>query len=207
MKKLVMALAIMAIAAIAQEQAFRFPGWKCKDAALIEQQLALAPYEGMKVVLTYMLDFATNGAPATFAEMRTRIDTAIDTVNPDFPADRRPHQIKQCALCTGQFYPELVAYCQANPCAYNFHVGLKDKTEWGWEVVGDCLLKYHYSPSNALRAINYLNTQAIALGKPNPEVFKLLSDLNKKYTGLLIKDKEKWGDVVAHVRTLMEVYK
>ena len=53
MKKLILTLAIMAMAAIAQEQTYKFPGWDCKDMAVIQQQTALAPDDYSKISWPY----------------------------------------------------------------------------------------------------------------------------------------------------------
>ena len=209
MKKLVIALAIMAIAAITAiaQEAFKFPGWNCRDVAVLQHQLALAPGDWEKINMTYMIDFASNGEPATFANACTRIDAAIDAISPRTAEDTRLSIRKQFAYCTGQFKAELIAYCQANPNEYDFHVAMTDQTDWGYQTVADCLLKYQYSAGYVIRAINYLNRQAIALDKDDAEVLDLLKKLNRVFSARLIEDKEAWGGVVAQIRTMMETYK
>ena len=84
---------------------------------------------------------------------------------------------------------------------------MMDKTEWGYQTVADCLLKYGYVANDVIRAVDYLNRQAIALNKPDAEVLDLLKKLNRVFSARLIEDKEAWGGVVAQIRTMMETYK
>jgi len=207
MKKLILTLAIMAMAAIAQEQTYKFPGWDCKDVTLLRQQLELAPIDYYKIILTYHIDFASNGQPATFVDACTRIDAAINVIKPEMPEGQKIESRKTYAYCTGQFLPELIAYCKDNPSSYDFYVAMMDKTEWGYQTVADCLLKYSYSAEYVIQVVDYLNRQAIALGKDDAEVLDLLKKLNRVFSANLIKDKEVWGGVVAQIRTMMETYK
>ena len=207
MKKLVIALAIMAITAIAQEQTFKFPGWDCKDVALLQQQLELAPDDYRKIILTSLIDFASNGQPATFADAYTRIDAAINAINPEIPEGQKLSLRKNYAHYTGQFLPELIAYCKDNPSSDDLYIALADNTEWGYQTATNCLLKYGYGARYVIRAIDYLNRQAIALGKDDAEVLDLLKNLNRVFSARLIEDKEVWGGVVAQIRTMMETYK
>jgi len=215
MKKLVLAMAVLGMIAMfgckearGEEPAaeFRFPGWRCTDAEVLQAQLALAPDDGMKIVLTYMIDFAQNGVPATFADACARIDTAITAVNPDYYADGRTSLKKQYAYCTGNFTSEAIAYCKANPGTNDFYLAIKEKTEWSYVTVSESLLKYKYSPAVALQAVDYLNRQAIALDKDDAEVLGLLKKLNRVFSALLTTDQAAWEKVVAQVRTLMETY-
>ena len=208
MKKLVIALAIVAMAAIAQEQTFKFPGWGCKDVTLLQEQLALAPDDCMKMTITYHLDFASNGQPATFVDACTRIEAAINAVKPGTAEDTRLSIMKQFASCTGQFKADLIAYCKDNPSSYDLHIALADNTDWGYQTATNCLLKYSYPANHVIRAVDYLNRQAIALGKDDAEVLDLLKKLNRVFSGKLTGvEDDPWGTVVAKIRTLMETYK
>lgn len=209
MKKLILTLAIMAMAAItaiAQEQKFVMPA---KDASLavLQQQLALAPGDYYKIYISYRIDFLQNGEPTTFSDACARIDTAINAVNPSYYDDGKLNLKKQYGFFDGKFMPERLAYCQANPSSYDFHIAVRQNTEWGFQTVSDCLLKYPYPASYVLNGVEYLNKQAIALGKTDDEVLDLLKKLNRVYSAKLIQDKEAWGGVVAQIRTLMEAYK
>lgn len=209
MKKLVftMVAAVFAACAFAAEgRQFAWPGWKCRDVAVLEEQLALAEAAGYKICLTYMLDFALNGEPATFADACARIESVINERAPAMPANDRITTKKQYALNNGVFWPETVEFCKLHPSSYDFHVGLRDTTEWGWGVVGNCLLTYRYSPAQSLQAVEYLNQQAIALGTDDSEVLELLKKLNRVFSALLVMDQAAWEKVVAQVRTLMETW-
>ena len=187
---------------------FKFPGWKCSDAEVLQAQLALAPDDGMKIMLTYMIDFAQNGVPATFADACSRIDAAINVIKPEMPEGQKIELRKTYAYCTGQFLPELIAYCKDNPSSYDFYIARKDKTEWGYQTVADYLLKYSYPAESVIRAVDYLNRQAIALGKDDAEVLGLLKKLNRVFSALLDPlQPSDWDKVVSKVRTLMDTYK
>ena len=214
MKKLVIALAIMAMAAIAQEQTFKFPGWNCKDVTLLQEQLALAPDNYFKIVLTYHLDFAQNGAPVTFTEACTRIEAAIDAVKPDYSAGGRLSLKKQYALCTNQWMIEVWRYCKANPCSYDqWFLYYRTPAQLGetpdsyYEAVYQTLVVGINNPVQAGRAIKAYCTQLPKSSLPRPERFAKLQMLNDIYTGKLIEDKAAWGDVIAQIRTVMELYK
>ncbi len=216
MKKMMWVMAVIAMLAMlgckearGEEPAaaeFKWPGWGCTDVDVLQEQLALAPDNSFKIVLTYHLDFAQNGVPVTFADACARIETAINAVNAETSADQKSTLKKQYATCTGKFTPELIAYCKANPSSYDIHVAIYDKTEWGYVTVSESLMRYTVSPNYALRAVEYLNRQAIALDKSDAEVLGLLKKLNRTFSALLTKDQAAWEKVVAQVRTLMETY-
>ena len=204
MKKLVIALAIIAAVAVHAAE-FQWPGWNCKDVALLQEQLALAPDE-WKMTISIVLAVAQH-QPADFVAACTVIDNAITAIKPEATDAEKLWRKKQYAYFTGQFKADLIAYCQANPSEYDLHVAMQDKTEWGYQTVADCLLKYQYRPKYVIDAVIYLNKQAIALGKDDAEVLDLLKKLNRVFSANLIKDKEVWGGVVAQIRTMMETYK
>ena len=207
MKKLILTLAIMAMAAIAQEQTYKFPGWDCKDMAVIQQQTALAPDAYSKLSMAILTDFAQNGTPETIEAAYTRVDAVISAINPDYPDASKINYTKQLAKSFKMDAAAIKQYCINSPSSYDLHIALADNTDWGYQTVADCLLKYSYSANYVIRAINYLNRQAIALGKDDAEVLDLLKKLNRVFSANLIKDKEVWGGVVAQIRTMMETYK
>ena len=205
MKKLVITLAIIAAVAVHAAE-FHFPGWGCTDVTMLQQQLELAPTEEWKMITAVVLACAQN-TPADFAAACTVIDNAVTALKPEATDAEKLWRKKQYAYFTGQFKADLIAYCQANPSEYDLHVAMQDKTEWGYQTVADCLLKYQYRPKYAIDAVNYLNKQAIALDKDDAEVLDLLKKLNRIFSARLIEDKEVWGGVVAQIRTVMELYK
>lgn len=199
------ALALMTFSVWAGEAAtFSYPGWGCKDVALLQEQLALAP-DNFKVLLTYQLDYVQNGAPGTFAEALQRIDEVFDSVDAEIKEEHKLRMRKQFLRFSGKFAPELIAFCKANPDSYDFHIGLRDKTGWGFQVVSEGLLKYRFSAEQAMMGVIYLNQQAIALEKDDGEMLSLWRKLNRMFSALLLED-ETWEKVVAQVRTLMETY-
>ena len=207
MKKLILTLAIMAMAAIAQEQTYKFPGWDCKDMAVIQQQTALAPDNYSKLSMAILTDFAQNGTPETIEAAYTRVDGVISAINPDYPDASKINYTKQLARGLRIDAAAIKQYCISNPSSYDLHIALADNTDWGYETVADCLLKYRYSAVYVIRAVDYLNRQAIALGKSDEEVLDLLKKLNRVFSARLIEDKDAWGGVVAQIRTMMETYK
>ena len=207
MKKLVLTLAIMAIAAIAQEQTYKFPGWGCKDLAVIQQQTALAQNDYRKCCMAILTDFAQNGTPETIEAAYTRVDGVISAINPNYTDASKIDYTKQLARGLRMDAAAIKQYCISNPSSYDLHLALADNTDWGYETVADCLLKYSYSANYVINGVEYLNKQAIALGKTDDEVLDLLKKLNRVYSAKLIKDKDAWGGVVAQIRTMMETYK
>jgi hypothetical protein len=210
MKKLVLTLAIMAMAAItaiAQEQTYKFPGWDCKDMAVIQQQTALAPDDYSKIYMAILTDFAQNGTPETIEAAFTRIDGVISAMQPNYLLNVKLIFVKQWAKATKVEDATIKQYCINNPSSYDLHIALADNTDWGYQTVADCLLKYRCFAGHVIRAVDYLNRQAIALGKSDEEVLDLLKKLNRIFSAQLIEDKEAWGGVVAQIRTMMETYK
>ena len=63
------------------------------------------------------------------------------------------------------------------------------------------------NPAQAGRAIKAYCTQLPLSSIPRPERFAKLQMLNDIYTAKLIEDKAAWGDVIAQIRTVMELYK
>jgi hypothetical protein len=208
MKKLILTLAIMAMAAIAQEQTYKFPGWDCKDMAVIQQQTALAPDDYSKLSMAILTDFAQNGTPETIEAAYTRVDAVISAINPDYPDASKINYTKQLAKGLKMDAADIKQYCINSPSSYDLHIALADNTDWGYQTVADCLLKYRYSARYVIRAVDYLNRQAIALDKDDAEVLDLFKRLNRFFSGRLTGvEDDPWGTVVAKIRTLMETYK
>jgi hypothetical protein len=213
MKKLVIALAIMAMAAIAQEQTYKFPGWNCKDVALLQEQLELAPTEDWKMITAVVLAAAQN-QPADFAAACTVIDNAITALKPDATDAERTMRKKQYAYWTGQWLVDAWQYCKANPSDYDKHY-LLNKTPAQLGETADSYLEAVYqtlvvginNPAQAGRVIKAYCTQLPLSSIPRPERFTKLQMLNDIYTAKLIEDKAAWGDVIAQIRTVMELYK
>jgi hypothetical protein len=212
MKKLVIALAIMAAVAVHAAE-FQWPGWNCKDVTLLQQQLELAPTENSKMNVSIVLACAQN-TPADFAAACTVIDNAITALKPDATDAERTMRKKQYALCTGQWLVEAWQYCKANPSDYDKHyllgrtpAQLGETADSYLEAVYQTLVAGIGNPGNAGKLIknfcNYLPKSSI----PRPERFAKLQMLNDIYTAKLIEDKTAWGDVIAQIRTVMELYK
>ena len=214
MKKFVIALALTAIVSVNAAE-FKFPGWSCKDVALLQEQMALAPTDNMKIVLTYHLDFAQNGAPVTFTEACTRIEAAINAVKPDYYAGGRLSLKKQYALSTNQWMIEAWQYCKANPCNYDqWYLYYRTPEELGETL--DTYLECTYrilisgrihAPAEVGQLIKNYCSRLPMSSIPRPDRFTKLQMLNDIYTAKLIEDKAAWGDVIAQIRTVMDLYK
>ena len=212
MKKLVIALAIIATIAVHAAD-FQWPGWNCKDVTLLQQQLELAPTEGWKMTISIVLAAAQN-QPADFAAACTVIDNAITALKPDATDAERLMRKKQYAYCTGQWLVEAWQYCKANPSDYDKHyllgrtpAQLGETADSYLEAVYQTLVVGINNPAQAGRAIKAYCTQLPKSSIPRPERFTKLQMLNDIYTAKLIEDKAAWGDVIAQIRTVMELYK
>ena len=210
MKKLVIALAIIAVAVHAAE--FQWPGWGCKDVALLQQQMELAPTDYWKMTVAVVLAVAQN-PPADFAAACTVIDNAITAIKPDATDAERTMRKKQYAYCTSQWLVDAWQYCKANPSDYDKHYLLKTPAQLGETADSYCDLVYPLltagikNPAQAGRAIKAYCIQLPKSNIPRPERFAKLQMLNDIYTAKLIEDKAAWGDVIAQIRTVMELYK
>ena len=212
MKKLIIALAIIAAAAVHASE-FQWPGWNCKDVTLLQQQLELAPTEDWKMTISIVLAVAQN-QPADFAASCTVIDNAITALKPEATDAERIVRKKQYALSTNQWTVEAWQYCKANPCSYDQWFlyyrtpeQLGETTDSYFEAVYQTLVAGIGNPGNAGKLIKAYCTQLPKSSLPRPERFAKLQMLNDIYTGKLIEDKAAWGDVIAQIRTVMELYK
>jgi len=205
MKKLVIALAIISIAAMAQE--YKFPGWACTDVAQFQAQLPLAPTPLQKAEVAYMID-ALQAPPADYAAARQIIDAAIDQHCPDATPAVRLVMKKKFALVTRKWTADLLAYCQANPCAYDIYVASRFPSPWSVQRLQECLLtdSKSYTPEVVSPAITALNAYAINGDLTAEETKAALGSLDLFYTAKLADDKDKWAPIVAKIRTLLERY-
>jgi len=206
MKKLVIALAIIAAAAVHAAE-FQWPGWKCKDVALLQEQLELAPTDEWKMITAVVLAVAQN-PPADFAAACTVIDNAITALKPDATDAERIVRKKQYALCTGQFADELIAYCQANPNSYDIHVLLRyHDTAWAKQRLMELIMQIKLTPVQALNCISVFVAGSINGEITDENMKEILRKMDLRYTDLLSSNKEEWSPVVAKIRTLLDRYK
>lgn len=189
------------------EAGYKFPGWDCRDVEVLQAQLALAETDPQKVSMTYLIAL-TGHTPASYVEACEMIDTAITAVDPAIGDNYRREYKKQYIFKLHKHWmSELLSWSQANPSAYDMYICFSQAgSEWAWQRVAECLQLYKYPPSAVLLGIDYLNRQAIALGKDDAEVLGLLKKLNRVFSALLTTDQAAWETVVAQVRTLMETY-
>lgn len=217
MRKLLLAV-MMALAAAAHvgrcageaaKARYWLPYWGCTDKAALEAMAESATDDEKRVVLKFHLDLAENGDPATWPELTKRVHAAAMAVNPEFAGGERERRIvKQYARNTnqaGKWTRDLVEYSKTYPCSYDYHVGMLDRTEWGWSVVCGNIMAYSYPPDEVMAGIDYLVRQGIALDRTDAEMRDLLRRLNRVFSALLVKDRA-WEQIVAQIRTLLETY-
>jgi hypothetical protein len=206
MKTLVIALAVISIAALAQE--YQFPGWTCTDAAQFQAQIALAPTPSQKATVAYMAVLVQN-PPASLAEAIPAIDAAIDQYAPDTLPAVRLLQHKKYAYCLRKWVPELLAYCQANPCGYDIYVASRFPSAWSVQRLQECLLTTSGSniPVAVSAGITALNDYAIK-GEfiTAAEAKEAFIKIDRFYTAKLAEDKDKWAPIVAKIRTILDRY-
>jgi hypothetical protein len=212
MKKLVIALAIIAAVAVHAAE-FKFPGWNCKDVTLLQQQLELAPTDEWKMTVSIVLACAQN-TPADFAAACTVIDNAITAIKPDATDAEKLFCKKQYAYCTSQWLVDAWQYCKANPSDYDVYyllsrtpAQLGETPDSYVEAIYQTLVAGIGNPGNAGKLIKHFCNYLPKSSLPRPERFAKLQMLNDIYTGNLIEDKAAWGDVIAQIRTVMELYK
>jgi len=206
MKKLVLTLAIIASVAVHAAE-FQWPGWNCKDVALLQEQLNLAPTDEWKMTISIVLACAQNN-PADFATACTVIDNAITALKPDATDTERISRKKQYAFCTGQFTDELVAYCQANPNPYDIHVALRHHgTAWAKQRLMELIMQIKLTPVQAMNCISVFVAGSINGEITDENMKEILRKLDLRYTDLLSSNKEEWSPVVAKIRTLLDRYK
>ncbi len=205
MKKLVIALAIIAVAVHAAE--FQWPGWNCKDVALLQEQLALAPSDEWKITISEVLA-AAQTPPADFAAACIIVDNAITAIKPDATDAERTMRKKQYAYCTGQWADELVAYCQANPSSYDIHVVLRyHDTAWAKQRMMELVMQIKLTPVQAMNCISVFVAGSINGEITDENMKEILRKMDLRYTDLLSSNKEEWSPVVAKIRTLLDRYK
>ena len=202
MKKLLLTLCL--IATFAMAEGWKFPGWKNEEVAAWQEAVETATERYELFTSTMMLAIAQN-PPANFEEAKNTIFASLQNIE-DITEKQMITQVKQYCNCTNQFYYEVVAYAKANPTSYDVHLAMREKSEWSWSVISEGLLNNKIPFNNLLRSINFLNDLAIELKKPNKEMYEILQTLNRIYSAKIYQDKEKWGLIVAQVRTLLEVY-
>lgn len=206
MKKLVIALAIIAAVAVHAAE-FQWPGWNCKDVTLLQEQLELAPTDEWKMTISIVLACAQN-KPADFAAACTVIDNAITALKPDATDAERIYKKKQYAYCTGQFADELVAYCQANPTSYDIHVVLRyHDTAWAKQRMMELIMQIKLTPVQAMNCISVFVAGSINGEITDENMKEILRKMDLRYTDLLSSNKEEWSPVVAKIRTLLDRYK
>jgi hypothetical protein len=206
MKKLVIALAII-ITTVAFAQEFKYPGAKCTDLTLLQEQLAIAPSNDYKVLLTVQISHIQAPA-ASFEELRTRISQIAETVCGASVTDSaKNHYCKQFAYLQNLWLDDLAVFCLANPSAYDLNIALRGQAQskpWALSMLVACVSNYDLRAVRVPKALTALVNYHLSGELASDEFKVILEKMDIRYTNKLIKNKEEWAPVVAGIRTLRE---
>lgn len=207
MKKSLFVLALLSSMTIVYAQTFKFPGWKCKDNAVLEEQLALTQSKDYITSIKIIIEFNKN-APNTFDEARAVIET-IAEANDNGDIKAKMYLIKQYALHTHQWLDELGAYCLEYPSVYDTNIairGYEQKKPWAKQMLVNMLTEYTLDPTKCIQCIDILIEYNLSNEITNAETKDILTKLDIRYTNQLANDKPKWEPVVTKIRTLLDRY-
>ena len=198
---------LLALTTAAFAQEFKYPGAKCTDLTLLQEQLAIAPSNDYKVLLTVQISHIQAPA-ASFEELRTRISQIAETVCGASVTDSdKNYYCKRFANLQNLWLDDLAAFCLANPSGYDLHIALRGKGQgkpWAKQLLINCLTNFDIAPHDVPKGISALVDYNVA-GEISAEELKgVLQKLDIRYTDKLADDKEKWAPVVARLRTLLE---
>jgi hypothetical protein len=205
MKKTIIAcLLALTTAAFAQE--FKYPGVKCTDLTLLQEQLAIAP-SNYKVLLTVQISHIQAPA-ASFEELRTRISQIAETIWGASVTDyAKNHYCKQFAYLQNLWLDDLAAFCLANPSAYDLRIALRGQARskpWALSMLVACVSNYDLHAVDVPKALTALVDYHLSGELASDEFKVILEKMDIRYTNKLIKNKEEWAPVVAGIRTLLE---
>lgn len=207
MKQLVCVITlIISMSLFANE--FKYVGFRCKDVAILEQQLLDVPESMMeiKALITYQLEFAKN-PPATFEAMQSVILGVLADMFPDYTDDRKLSRVKQYPTMTDTFRDELIQFCKDNPNSYDIHVIMRNKDNpWALNRLKQMLIAEVLNVRNISESVDMLINYQLEGKVTKEEVKDLLEKNNLRYTSLLVKNKDMWTPVVTKIRTMLDIY-
>lgn len=197
---------LLALTTAAFAQEFKYPGAKCTDLTLLQEQLAIAP-SNYKVLLTVQISHIQAPA-ASFEELRTRISQIAETIwGASVTDSAKNHYCKQFAYFQNLWLDDLAAFCLANPSAYDLHIALRGQARskpWALSVLVACVSNYDLSAVGVPKALTALVDYHLSGDLASDELKVILEKMDIRYTNKLIKNKEEWTPVVAGIRTLRE---
>ena len=207
MKNIAFAIAaFFVLTATSQAQEFKYPGSKCADLVILQEQLALAPNNDYKVLLSAQIAYVQS-PPATFDDTCTMISGIAEQIIPGASDGARAYYCKQFAYIKHLWLDDLAAFCLANPSAYDLNIALRGKEQgkpWAKQLLVNCLTNFDLAPHGVPKGISALVDYNVAGEISTEELKAVLQKLDIRYTDKLADDKEKWAPVVARLRTLLE---
>ena len=212
MKKFFALFLVMGLCVAGFAAEYKFPGFDCKDKALLQNMLAVAPNAGQKFNCVVLLAVQDKNFKS-FNELSTFVDT-VDISSTGFTKDRAASMIVNIKKLIAWYqYPAFIkdayTYSLNNPSPVDFRlitnpaVGLTATEQY------NALVKYA-TTRKFLKAkeVSQCVDMIIALG-PNVETGTQKEDLqkiNRIYTPNVIKDKATWEPVLTKVRTALATY-
>lgn len=197
---------LLAITTAAYAQEFKYPGSKCTDLAILQEQLALAPNNDYKVLLSAQIAYVQS-PPATFDDACTMISGIAEQIIPGASDDAKAYYCKQFAYIKHLWLDDLAAFCLANPSAYDLNIALRGKEQgkpWALSVLVACVSNYDLRAAGVPKALTALVDYHLSGDLASDEFKVILEKMDIRYTNQLIKNKEEWAPVVAGIRTLRE---
>ena len=197
---------LLALTTAAYAQEFKYPGAKCTDLTLLQEQLAIAP-SNYKVLLTMQISHIQAPA-ASFEELRTRISQIAETVWGASVTDSAKNRYcKQFAYFQNLWLDDLAAFCLANPSAHDLNIALRGQAQskpWALSMLVACVSNYDLLAVDVPKALTALVDYHLSDELASDEFKVILEKMDIRYTNKLIKNKEEWAPVVAGIRTLRE---
>lgn len=214
MKKLVIALAIISMGVLSAQGIWN------RDVAQLQQDLSQAAETDIntRVTLTGAIALLQT-PPQNINDVAAVFATVVNSVCDDqwteaSKTDLVHTKVKQYLLAKKLWLVEAWQYCKANPSDYDVYYLLnKTPAQLGetpdsyYEAVYQTLVAGIKNPAQAGKLIKHFCNYLPKSSLPRPERFAKLQMLNDIYTAKLIEDKAAWGDVIAQIRTVMELYK
>ena len=208
MKKLVLALAIISMGVLSAQSIWN------RDVAQLQQDLSQAAETDIntRVTLTGAIALLQT-PPQNVDDVASVFTAAIDSVcDEKWPeaskADLVRTKTKQYLLAKKLWTAELLAYSKANPNNYDIHIVYLDKNSvWARDRLVELAMEIKLSPTQILNVLSELVAANINGEITDANMRELLRKMDLRYTDLLSSNKDKWSEVVAKIRTLLDRYK
>lgn len=212
MKKFFASVLVMGLCVAAFAVDYKFPGFDCKDKAVLEQMLAVAPNPGQKFNCLLTLSVLDKNF-TTFKALSDYVDSVDITSTGMTKARAANMTINIKKLFAWYRYPALLkeayAYSLTNPSACDFRlitnpaVGLTE-TEQYTALVAFLTTRKNLSAADVNRCIDNVIALApvVQVGTQKEDLQKI----NRIFTPYVIKDKATWEPVLTKVRTVLATY-